>query len=854
MKGHIYAIKLAAFITLAGCLFQLPALATPNIYTNIASGRWEVSTNWSLGAPGATDSSYITNPAPFTPITVTIDANTSSSFTNTLTVANLTISAPGSSPTNTLFLANAGLSTPLHVISNLTILPGGALTISNSALRVDNGTTPTTTDLGSEVELDGGNVRAFNSTIDTSHALYTTVGGHILGGGGTGNLSMTNCIFTPHGFYVGYLFNGTATFENCSNVFGYGLTMGGAASAVGNMFIIGGTWIATNTYSGPDSPLINLGVNGTGNLTISNASVQLGATAIGDAGTGSLILQSNVVITLGNTYLGLNDPHSSGTLSIDGAQVSMPELHIVQGTGTVNVAHGTLAVPVVSIGETNTSTGAINIAGGTTLISTSLTVGSDFLANASVSVFGGALYITNATHTATTILNGGSLFLGAGVFESDNFTLTNGSSVTAINNLLVGATAGTTNTLALSGGSALTLTNATLGLGNNGPTNAAGTGIATITDATIDVAGLNLGSTAGGVGFLTLQSNAFINVESNLTVISGSLMATSSITLNGGSFTAPNGLTQIGASGNGLLTISAGDHTFRQITLGSTNGLGSGGFHFLGGHVTLLGIGTGPGQGLNSNWILWEGGDLDGSGTSLTIANGNDSAVSIPAYAFNVQGQLDSMYVGYSAGNIGTFTQASSSSVVIITGQMILGNGDCVNGAQGDVLLSGGTLYVTNATHTANLDVRNGTFTLGPGATLVVDNLILTNACGHFIKQPGGILVTNHAPQLGPNLDADDDGQSNAGETLAGTDPLNPSSIFQMTSVVKTDGNSIRVDWTSVGGHSYVVQTNGDMTSGTFHDLSLPIVVPGTNEGTANYVHTNGAADATKFYRVRLGP
>ena len=93
-------------------------------------------------------------------------------------------------------------------------------------------------------------------------------------------------------------------------------------------------------------------------------------------------------------------------------------------------------------------------------------------------------------------------------------------------------------------------------------------------------------------------------------------MATSSITLNGGSFTAPNGLTQIGSSGKGLLTISAGNHTFRQITLGSTNGLGSGGFHFLGGHVTLLGIGTGPGQGLNSNWILWEGGDLDGSGTS----------------------------------------------------------------------------------------------------------------------------------------------------------------------------------------------------------------------------------------------
>jgi hypothetical protein len=411
-----------------------------------------------------------------------------------------------------------------------------------------------------------------------------------------------------------------------------------------------------------------------------------------------------------------------------------------------------------------------------------------------------------------------------------------------------------TNPLALSGGSTLIITNAALGLGNNGTTNGAGIGIAYITGATINVTTLNLGSTAGGLGRLTLQGNALVNVQSNLTVVSGSLVATSSVTLNGGSFTVLNGLTQIGSSGNGLLTVSGGNHTFRQITLGSTNGLGSGGFHFLGGHVTLLGTGTGPGQGLNSNWILWEGGDLDGNGTSLTIANGNNSNVSIPAYALNVFGQLDSMYVGYSAGNIGTFTQASSSSVVVITDQIILGTDDCVNGAQGDVLLSAGTLYVTNATHTANLDVRNGLFTLGPGAMLVVDNLILNSPCGHFIKQPGGILIMNNPPQLNPNYDADGDGQSNGAELLAGTDPLDPSSVFEITSVLQTNGNNIRVDWTTVGGHSYVVQTIGNLGSGTFQDLSLPIVVPGTVAGTTNYVHTNGATDNTKFYRVRLGP
>jgi len=67
-----------------------------------------------------------------------------------MTVADLTISAPAGSYTNTLLLNSAGTNTPFHVISNLTVRPGGALTILNSTLTVDNGTTPTTTDLGSE--------------------------------------------------------------------------------------------------------------------------------------------------------------------------------------------------------------------------------------------------------------------------------------------------------------------------------------------------------------------------------------------------------------------------------------------------------------------------------------------------------------------------------------------------------------------------------------------------------------------------------------------------------------------------------------------------------------------------------
>src|SRR5882672_5493673 len=112
----------------------IDAFAANNIYTNSISGKWEASTNWSLGAPSTNDFAFITNSGSKA---VTIDGVTSTNFPGTMTVANLTISSPTNSYTNTLILSDAGTNRPLHVVSNLTVLPGGTLTITNSALTVD---------------------------------------------------------------------------------------------------------------------------------------------------------------------------------------------------------------------------------------------------------------------------------------------------------------------------------------------------------------------------------------------------------------------------------------------------------------------------------------------------------------------------------------------------------------------------------------------------------------------------------------------------------------------------------------------------------------------------------------------
>jgi hypothetical protein len=139
-------------------------------------------------------------------------------------------------------------------------------------------------------------------------------------------------------------------------------------------------------------------------------------------------------------------------------------------------------------------------------------------------------------------------------------------------------------------------------------------------------------------------------------------------------------------------------------------------------------------------------------------------------------------------------------------------------------------------------------------ATVIVDKLIVTNACAR-VSRAGGTLLYNQLV-LDPALDADGDGQSNENELLAGTDPLSADSAFRILSVVRTN-NDVRVEWATVGGHSYIMQaaTNlAGIATTNFFDLSPVISVGGTNAGTTNFVHAAGGTNAARYYRVRLAP
>jgi hypothetical protein len=324
------------------------------------------------------------------------------------------------------------------------------------------------------------------------------------------------------------------------------------------------------------------------------------------------------------------------------------------------------------------------------------------------------------------------------------FSINSGSAL--VGTLVVGPVASNgLGTLNVSGG-ALLVNN--LGIGNNGATNlGTGTGTATVgKGATLSVSSLSLGSTAGGLGSLVMSNGSSLIVSSNLTLVSGSLSSTSLVSITGGSLLASNGLVQIGPAGSGQLLISDGIHTVRRVRLGSGDTNGSGFLHLSGGSLTVLGTGIGPGAGLDANLIVVDGGEINGSGTSLTVGDGHSAEIDVSG---NCVCQFGAIYVGSAPLYTGTYNQ--SGGAMVVYSNMIVGDfcPQGASGAVGELTLSGGILFVTNATHTAVLDVRNGTFALNPGSTLVVDNLLLNNSCGNFVNNGGTLLPWSGVPGLG---------------------------------------------------------------------------------------------------------
>jgi autotransporter-associated beta strand protein len=112
------------------------------------------------------------------------------------------------------------------------------------------------------------------------------------------------------------------------------------------------------------------------------------------------------------------------------------------------------------------------------------------------------------------------------------------------------------------------------------------------------------------------------------------------------------------------------------------------------------------------------------------------------------------------------------------------------------------------------------------------------------------------------DADPDGDGLSNEAEFYAGSNPTNSASALRITAVT-VEGDNIRVNWATFGGHTNQVEyllplgAGGDYqsTNQLWGAVAPAVIVSGSGDVTTNVVDIGGATSApSRYYRVRLLP
>jgi hypothetical protein len=840
-----------------------------NSWDSGAGGRWESGAHWSLTVPPTNSQSgiFITNGfglMVFSKI-VTADA-TSASSPGTMTISNLTLSAV--THQNILLVTNTG-AVALHVINSLTISNGGVLRVFSSPLQV-TGHFVVPLFLGNL--LDDGSL-----TLNGSGALgVITVGSipFIVGHNGTGAYLQNSGTLSAVSLVVGDNSGaqGTVTLAGGLTTLSSDLTLGYAAGSIGNIAISGGNLVATNGE-------MIVGNAGRGNFNISTGMSTLGSNVtVGNlAGSDGTLLVEGGTLTIGEGVAGFNliypnliignSAGATGAVWVTGGQLTMNPCFAngissvylgLNGVGQCTLSNGIVSLCEVYVGENPGSQGTLTVAGGVAWAS-SLLVGTG-----SVLVTGGQL---NVAHLD---FGSGQLTISDGTVNASTYIRLSDKSAAWVNGGELLA-AGDSEDVALEVGGTMSVSNGTVQL------------------FSLDVTGTF--SLAGGVVLLytTLSGGSYFNANGSVWITGGQLITTNvditvASNVNTAQITVSNGLVNarsiaVGSSSLGALTV-AGGTTVLSSNLTSGD-LGATGLVWVtGGQLVVTNaptiIGNSPSYFGNTSYgqMTLSNGTFLARDVIIGNSNTAQGALIVPSGNWTV---LSNIIVGASgAGQV----QITGGQLTALSGVTV---GNCAGSGVGTVTIAGGSLYVTNSTGTAVLDVRHGQLILNSGL-LQVDKLVMTNSCGLIIHN-GGTLLYNSLV-LDPTLDADGDGlpngweqghnldplnpngndgasgdpdgdgMSNLQEYLAGTDPHNRASVLRMISVVRQDPD-IHLTWTSAGGKTNAVQAasgSGGSYATNFTDLAS-FVMGGSGDVTNTYIDPGGATNKpARYYRVRLVP
>jgi hypothetical protein len=612
-----------------------------------------------------------------------------------------------------------------------------------------------------------------------------------------------------------------------------------------------------------------------GNLTIFSPAGATNTLSLASSGpTNPLHVVNSLIVTNGGAISITNAAlQVGGTLGIDGSLLLQP--------------NGTAALGTLTVAANPSSAGTFTLTGGS-MISSNTWFGAGSNSSASVWLTGGSFTATNRVTYALVI--GGS--------GNAQITVSNGATLNTYTTQLANG-AGSTGTLTVAGGS-VTMTGLTVGYGSNafGAAWVSG-GVLAVTNG-IDIAGssfavgqmtvsngtVSANGQANGIAFLvggglssigtfTMEAGTLMSMPSNVFWIVGASGGSQGfVWIDGGQITSSNGTLIVGESGSGQWTSTNGSVTVSNLYVlaGAPSSL-----VLHGGSFSVLGNTTVDSAGTGSVWVT--GGQFVAPNGPFVLGDYDPGVMTVS----NGLAVIRSMII---SSNNTPYGSASGSTLNVAGGQVAVFDslvvGDCASNAIGQITVSGGTLYVTNATHTGYLDLRDGTLTVSSGGALVADVLVMTNSCGRIIRSSGGTIaattltldpslsavgdgIPNGWKQqygldpLDPNLaneDPDGTGFTVLQDYLVGVDPTNPAAAFCITSVVPS-GIDLLVTWMMGSGRTNALQaTAGDVNGGyTTNNFSDIFIVTNTVGTTTNYLDTGAATNGpARYYRVRLVP
>ncbi len=695
------------------------------------------------------------------------------------------------SGSGSLVLQGAGtttLSLATNSYSGGTFLNAGTLSVASLPSAAGNSTigTGTLSINGGTLSYTGGNVTfnravtvgASGGTIQSTTAGTTTLtlSGGISNSGvltfntlgaGTANISLaTNAIsgagsIVKNGtsnltFGVANTYTGTTTVNNGTLTVGNINALGSGVNQSSSITVASGATLAMNA-SGTFGNTNSLTLNGTG-ITAAGA-------LISTTGTSTM---TNPITLAGNTTFGGASGLTLNGVINDGGN----------GFGITKLGAGTL-----TLGGSNTFTGATNVNVGTMTLSNANALGSGATQSSDITVTAtnAALNLNFATatlgNTNTITLNGtGVGAAGALTASTSTETLLN-AIVLGSNTTIGGANNMNLNGIISDGGSGFSLTKTGNGIITLSGNNTFSGGV-TINTGTLSI--LNSGA-LGTAGAIAINNAAILrmNLSGNTLGNSGNITMSGTAALTS---TAGAGITD---TLNNLITLN-GTHTFTSTTATAQLTLNGN----ITNSATALTI-TGSGNTLISSSIGGGAGGITKSGTgTLTLSNANTYTGNTTISA----GTLRATNAN-ALGTVGTISIATASTLSLNLSGAALANANTITMT--------GTASIVNNVATTLTDILNNAITLTAagtptitsttaGATLQLNGNITNNTAALTINGAGDTILVG---VLGP---------SSGSLTKAGAGTLSLNSVNTYTGATTISAGSIKLNINNAIGASAV--------------------------------------------------